>query len=108
LLLVDFDRSVDQVSNNIPMEGLLLDLPVNPPHKCIRCQKPNGPGQQTIDHARQEAVREEKNAAHKSGNVQLEDEIPDAISKYPNRAGTANEERLPPPVIVLFGISDRT
>lgn len=106
VLLVDFDRSVHKISNGLERIGWTWNLPVDPPHECIRCQKSNRPGQQTIDHAREKAVREEKNTAHKAGNVQLKDVIPNAVGENPDGACAANKERLPPPVIVLFIVSN--
>lgn len=81
------------------------DSPINPPDKGIRCQKADGPSQQPIDGTCKETVCEEKNTADKSGNVQFEDVVPGAVGEDPNGAGTAHQERLPPPVIVLQNVS---
>ena len=73
----------------------------NAPHKCISCEKPNRAREQTIDQARQKAVAEEQHARDESLNVQSCRVIPHAVGEDPKCAGAANEEALPPPMVVL-------
>jgi hypothetical protein len=73
----------------------------NAPNKCVSREKPNRAREQTIDQARQKAVAEEQHARNESLNVQSCRIIPHAVGEDPKCTGPADEEALPPPVVVL-------
>ena len=71
------------------------------PNKCISREKPYRAREQTVDQAGQKAVAEKQHARNEAFNVQLCRVVPDAVGEDPKGAGAANEEALPPPVVVL-------
>lgn len=73
----------------------------NAPHKCISRKKADRAGEQAVDQTGQEAVAEEQQARNQADNVQPRRVVPDAVGEDPEGAGAADEEALPPPVVVL-------
>lgn len=82
------------------------NLPINPPYKRIGSQKPDCPTQQTINHTTHKTVTEKQQTAHKPFDMQTHKVVIDAIDKHPNRTSPADEERMPPPIVVLRAKSD--
>lgn len=81
------------------------NIPVYPAHKRIRSKKSNRPGQEPVHRARHEAITEEEHARHEAVDVQTGEIVPHAIGKYPDRATTAYEKGLPPPLVILRAVS---
>ena len=79
------------------------NLPVNTPHECIRGQEADGAGQQAVHAAGQQAVAEEQQAGDEALDFKLGEVVPGAVEEDPQRTAAANEEGLPPPVVVLRG-----
>ncbi len=75
--------------------------PIYPSDKCISCQEPNRTSKQSVHQTSQETVREEEHGAHEAGDMQDVGVIVDAVRKDPNAGCTAEEERLPPPMVIL-------
>lgn len=82
-----------------------LDAGVNPPHKRIRREKADRARRQTVHCARQRGVTKEQQTAHPPLNVQPGGVVPRGVHKDPEARAAADQERLPPPVVVL-GVED--
>jgi hypothetical protein len=82
-------------------QSIYLRPAKNASNKCISREKPNRAREQTIDQARQKAVAEEQHARNESLNMQPSRVVPDAVGEDPEGTGAADEEALPPPVVVL-------
>ena len=76
-------------------------LPVYPPHKRVSRQESHGARQQAVHGAGQQAVAEEEHARDEALNVQLRPVEPDAVEEDPGRGAGADEDGLPPPVVVF-------
>jgi hypothetical protein len=74
---------------------------INPPHKRISRQEPHSPSEEPVNSARQEAVAEKEYGGNESLDMQTREVIPGAIEEGPEGAAAADEEGLPPPVVVL-------
>lgn len=79
-----------------------FDSAIDSPDKCISRQEPNSSGEQSINQAREEGVCKEQHRAHESGNVQDVEVVIDAVCEDPDTRRAAQEEGLPPPVVVLI------
>lgn len=75
--------------------------PVYSPHKHVGGEEANGARQQAVDQARQEAVCKKEHARHEARDMQTHDVEPDAGEKDPEGRRAADEEGIPPPVVVL-------
>lgn len=82
------------------MKGSLY-LRVDAPHEPVCCQEANSAHEQAVDGAGERGVSKKEQARHKARDVQPSDVEPGAIGEYPEGAGGADEEGLPPPEIVL-------
>lgn len=80
-----------------------LDRTINTSDKRIGGQKSNSSCQEAVNSTGKEAIAEEEQAGHKSGDVELEQVVPDTVGKDPKCAAATSEETLPPPMIVLEG-----
>lgn len=94
--------SLNQSSQTKPKPTLIDLCPAkNAPHKCISRKKADRAGEQAVDQAGQEAVAEKQYARNETVNVQPGRVVPDTVGEDPEGAGTADDEALPPPVVVL-------
>lgn len=85
-------------------DSICLDRPVNPPHKSIRRQKAHRSRQQTVYRARQEAIAEEQETRDEAVDIKFGVVEDDAVEEDPEGAAAADEDGLPPPVVVLSKI----
>ena len=102
-MLVRFDRPV-VVPISLVTSSLLhatLHLPVNTPDKCICCEEAHRPRQEPVDSARQQAVAEEEDPGDEALDVELREVVPRAVQEDPDGTSSADEEGLPPPMVVL-------
>ena len=74
---------------------------VDAPHECIGCQESNGAGEKTVNGAGQQGVAEEEHARDQALDVQVREEVVGRVEEDPDGAAAADEEGLPPPVVVL-------
>ena len=78
-----------------------LDSAVYPPYERIRGQEADGTREQAIHKTSQEAVGEEQHGADEAGDMKYVEVVIHAVGEDPDAGCTAEEERLPPPVVVL-------
>lgn len=81
--------------------SICLDSSIYPPHKRIRRQKAHGTRQQPIHRTSQQAVTEEKETGYESVDIKFGVVEDDAVKEDPEGATTADEDGLPPPIVVL-------
>ena len=86
---------------SVPNSSVDLDRGVYAAYERIRSQEANSTSKQSIDEAGQEAVGEEQHLTDESGNVEDVDVVVDAVDEDPDARCSAEEERLPPPLVIL-------
>ena len=78
-----------------------LDSAIYPSHERICSQEANGASEEAVDQTCQETVGEEEQGADEAGDVKDIEIVIHAVGEDPDAGSTAEEERLPPPVVVL-------
>ena len=94
-------RKLKWVSDFHAYRSVHLDSAIDPPHKGVCRQETNRAREQAIDQTSQEAVRKEQHRAHEARDVQDVHVVVDAVGEDPDARRAAQEEGLPPPVVVL-------
>jgi hypothetical protein len=89
------------------VEGLVdFDSAIYPSYEGVRCQEADGAGQEAIDQTGQEAVSKEQHGRHETSDVEMVRVVVDAVEEDPYAGRAAQEEGLPPPVVVLPCVSE--
>ena len=82
------------------------DVPVYSPHECICRQKAHRPRQQPVHRTRQKAIAKEQEARYEPVDFEFGVIENDAVEENPEGAAAADEDGLPPPVVVLMAEHD--
>ena len=85
-----------------PPFSIRFDRAINPAYKSVSCKETHSTGQESVDSTSETGVSEEEKRRNETLDVKMVEVVVGAVSENPETAGGANEETVPPPVVVLL------